>query len=172
MTTRHERERQRDADGRLLVVQTFEDVQDRRDQHEHDRQLPCAASPSPKTSREHDQRQSSGDDQCACEARDGIRSDAFDQLDLASGALRWKHRIDAPNDGPNGLAISGSQIYGATDTTAFALDAATGRVRWSHRLANGDGSECGARRSIRCVGDCANRWGRIYRFSSGKAILI
>ena len=57
-------------------------------------------------------------------------------LDARSGALLWKHTIDAPNDGPNGLTISGSRIYGATDTTAFALDAATGRVLWSRRLAS------------------------------------
>ena len=44
------------------------------------------------------------------------------------------HAFDAPNDGPNGLAISGSRIYGATDTTAFALDAATGRRLWARRL--------------------------------------
>jgi outer membrane protein assembly factor BamB len=57
-------------------------------------------------------------------------------LDVRSGALLWKHSIDAPNDGPNGLTISGSRIYGATDTTALALDAATGRVLWSRRLAS------------------------------------
>ena len=57
-------------------------------------------------------------------------------LDVRSGALLWKHTIDAPNDGPNGLAIAGSRIYGATDATALALDAATGRVLWSRRLAN------------------------------------
>jgi outer membrane protein assembly factor BamB len=57
-------------------------------------------------------------------------------LDAQSGALLWKHTFDAPNDGPNGLTIAGSRVYGATDTTAFALDAATGRLRWSRRLAN------------------------------------
>jgi outer membrane protein assembly factor BamB len=57
-------------------------------------------------------------------------------LDLRSGAPLWKHAIDAPNDGPNGLTISGSRLYGATDTTAFAVDATTGRPLWSRRLAN------------------------------------
>ena len=57
-------------------------------------------------------------------------------LDVESGALRWKHTFDAPNDGPNGLAISGSRVYGATDTTALALDAETGRLLWSRRLAS------------------------------------
>lgn len=55
-------------------------------------------------------------------------------LDVRSGALLWKDTLDAPNDGPNGLAISGSRLFGATDTTAFALDAATGHRLWSRRL--------------------------------------
>lgn len=57
-------------------------------------------------------------------------------LDARNGELRWKHRFAAPNDGPNGVAIAGRRVYGATDTTAFALDAATGRVLWTRRLAN------------------------------------
>jgi outer membrane protein assembly factor BamB len=55
-------------------------------------------------------------------------------LDAGSGALRWKATFKAPNDGPNGVSISGSRVYGATDTTVFALDAATGRRLWSRRL--------------------------------------
>jgi outer membrane protein assembly factor BamB len=57
-------------------------------------------------------------------------------LDLESGALRWKHAFAEPNDGPNGLTVSGSRVFAATDTTALALDAATGRLLWSRRLAN------------------------------------
>jgi outer membrane protein assembly factor BamB len=55
-------------------------------------------------------------------------------LDLRSGALIWKDTIKAPNDGPNGVSISGRRLYGATDTTAFALDAASGKRLWSRRL--------------------------------------
>jgi outer membrane protein assembly factor BamB len=57
-------------------------------------------------------------------------------LDVRSGALLWKHTVEAPNDGPNGVTIQGSRLYGATDTTAFALEAATGRLLWSRRLTN------------------------------------
>jgi len=57
-------------------------------------------------------------------------------LDERTGALRWTHRFAAPNDGPNGVAVSGSRLYTATDTTALALDAATGSTLWSRRLAN------------------------------------
>jgi outer membrane protein assembly factor BamB len=56
-------------------------------------------------------------------------------LDVRSGALLWKDSLKAPNDGPNGVSISGSRLYGATDTTVFALDAASGKRLWSRRLA-------------------------------------
>jgi len=55
---------------------------------------------------------------------------------VRNGALVWKRTFAAPNDGPNGLTVSGSRIYGATDTTALALDATTGRLLWSRRLTN------------------------------------
>jgi alcohol dehydrogenase (cytochrome c) len=55
-------------------------------------------------------------------------------LDVRTGALRWKDTIKAPNDGPNGVTVSGSRLYGATDTTVFALDAASGKRLWSRRL--------------------------------------
>lgn len=57
-------------------------------------------------------------------------------LDLRNGALLWEHTIAAPNDGPNGLAVSGSRVYAATDSAAFALDATTGRRLWSRHLTN------------------------------------
>ena len=57
-------------------------------------------------------------------------------LNARTGALRWKRRFAAPNDGPNGLALAGSRLYAATDTTAFALDAATGKRLWTRRLVN------------------------------------
>ena len=55
-------------------------------------------------------------------------------LDVRTGALLWKESIKAPNDGPNGVSVSGSRLYGATDTTVFALDAASGKRLWSRRL--------------------------------------
>ena len=55
-------------------------------------------------------------------------------LTLATGRLRWLRRFDAGTPGPNGLAVHGADIYGATDTSVFDLDAATGRVRWQRRI--------------------------------------
>ena len=55
-------------------------------------------------------------------------------LELETGTRRWLHRFRAPNPGPNGLAVAGGRVFGATDTTAFALSAATGRLVWQRRL--------------------------------------
>ena len=55
-------------------------------------------------------------------------------LDRATGKLRWVHRYRALNEGPNGLAVDGRRVYGATDSDAFALSAATGRQLWSRHL--------------------------------------
>ena len=57
-------------------------------------------------------------------------------IDAKSGALRWKHRFVAHNDGPNGVAVAGARVYGATDTTAFALSVSTGHLLWTRRLVN------------------------------------
>ena len=55
-------------------------------------------------------------------------------LDRTTGKLRWEHRFRAPNFGRNGLTYSSGSLYGATDTTAFALAAKTGRLLWARRL--------------------------------------
>lgn len=55
-------------------------------------------------------------------------------LDLTSGKLRWLHRFRAGNPGPNGLAVAGGRVYGATDTTVFALSRDRGRTLWQRRI--------------------------------------
>jgi len=55
-------------------------------------------------------------------------------LDAADGRPRWEHHFEAQNPGPNGLAVAGGSVYGATDTTVFALSTRTGRMIWSHRI--------------------------------------
>jgi outer membrane protein assembly factor BamB len=57
-------------------------------------------------------------------------------LDARTGQLRWAFRLEAPNDGPNGLAADGGRLFGASDTTVFALDRRTGRRLWGRRLTN------------------------------------
>jgi outer membrane protein assembly factor BamB len=56
-------------------------------------------------------------------------------LDLKTGRLRWRHHfVYATTPGPNGLAVAGGRVYGATSTNAFALSAATGKLIWSRRI--------------------------------------
>jgi outer membrane protein assembly factor BamB len=62
-----------------------------------------------------------------------LRSNVY-ALDRSTGTLRWAHRYRAGNDGPNGLAVDGNRVYGATDSDAFGLDAATGRELWRRHL--------------------------------------
>jgi outer membrane protein assembly factor BamB len=62
-----------------------------------------------------------------------LRSNVY-ALDRSSGALRWRQRYHARNDGPNGLAVDDGRIYGATDADAFALSASTGKELWRAHL--------------------------------------
>lgn len=62
-----------------------------------------------------------------------MKSNVF-ALDLKTGRVLWRRLFDAMNPGPNGLAVSGSRVYGATDASAFALDASTGHILWRHVL--------------------------------------
>ncbi len=55
-------------------------------------------------------------------------------LDARTGRIRWRWLQRAPNDGPNGLAVTATRVYGATDTSVFALDRRTGRRVWAKRL--------------------------------------
>lgn len=62
-----------------------------------------------------------------------LRSNVF-ALERSTGTLRWERRYNARNDGPNGLAVDGRRVFGATDTDAFALSIATGRELWRRHL--------------------------------------
>lgn len=55
-------------------------------------------------------------------------------ISLASGRELWRRKFAAPNDGPNGLTVRGGRVYGATDTTVFALAARDGARLWQRRL--------------------------------------
>ena len=66
-------------------------------------------------------------------------------LALSSGRLEWECRLDEAEKsgpGPNGVAVSGGAVYGASPTTVFALNAATGRAIWANRglLNSGEGT--------------------------------
>ena len=83
-----------------------------------------ASAQSPRT-------RSSAETWCIC--RTPRRASTHSTFEAARCSGRTPSK--APNDGPNGLTVSGSRLYGATDTTAFALDATSGKRLWSRRLA-------------------------------------
>jgi outer membrane protein assembly factor BamB len=66
-----------------------------------------------------------------------LRSNVY-ALDRGTGALRWARRYGARNDGPNGLAVDGGRVYGATDADAFALSAGTGEELWRRHLTSAE----------------------------------
>ena len=49
-------------------------------------------------------------------------------LDRDTGALKWKHAFNEPSIGPNGVSFGYGRLYGATETSTFALDPANGHV--------------------------------------------
>lgn len=60
-------------------------------------------------------------------------------LSLASGQLRWEYECDAPEKtgpGPNGVALVGGRVYGATNSAVFSLNAATGKPDWVTRASS------------------------------------
>jgi alcohol dehydrogenase (cytochrome c) len=66
-------------------------------------------------------------------------------LSLSSGALLWTYTVDEPEKsgpGPNGVAVTGTVVYGLSPTAAFALTAKTGKPIWVDRklLKKGEGT--------------------------------
>jgi outer membrane protein assembly factor BamB len=55
-------------------------------------------------------------------------------VDLASGKVLWTHKYDSADEGPNGVSVAGGTVFGATETSAFALDATTGKQLWIKKL--------------------------------------
>ena len=51
-------------------------------------------------------------------------------IDLETGQVKWSKDYNAPDVGPNGVAIGYDKIYGATSDFAFALDKDTGQEVW------------------------------------------
>ncbi|MFY9782428.1 MAG: PQQ-binding-like beta-propeller repeat protein [Acidimicrobiales bacterium] len=56
-------------------------------------------------------------------------------LSLATGKLLWSYIVNKPElsgPGPNGVAVVGGVVYGATPKSVFALSATTGQKVWSN----------------------------------------
>jgi outer membrane protein assembly factor BamB len=66
-------------------------------------------------------------------------------LSLVTGKQLWEFRVGVPvksGPGPNGVAVAGGTVFGASPTSVFALNAATGRTVWVNRdvLTKGQGT--------------------------------
>lgn len=60
-------------------------------------------------------------------------SDSVYAVNVKTGKQVWKHSVpasDSNGEGPNGVTLVGNQIYGETNTKAFALQASTGEQLW------------------------------------------
>jgi len=55
-------------------------------------------------------------------------------LAAGTGHELWRHSFSATSPGPNGIALADGRVFGATDSTAFALSAETGETLWTRRL--------------------------------------
>lgn len=51
-------------------------------------------------------------------------------IDLESGEVIWTKKYEDPSHGPNGVAVEGGHVFGATASEAFALDQKTGKEVW------------------------------------------
>ncbi len=55
-------------------------------------------------------------------------------IDFKTGKVRWTHKYNSANIGPNGVTVANGNVYGATSDSAFALEAATGKQLWIRKL--------------------------------------
>src|SRR5882757_2064467 len=55
-------------------------------------------------------------------------------IDFKTGAVRWTHKYNSPDTGPNGVNVVNGVVYGATESSAFALQAASGKQLWIKKL--------------------------------------
>jgi outer membrane protein assembly factor BamB len=66
-----------------------------------------------------------------------VSSDVY-AFALGDGRPLWRRIYAEPSVGPNGVAVVGGRVYGATATAAFAHDGRTGRQLWLRRLVAND----------------------------------
>jgi outer membrane protein assembly factor BamB len=62
-------------------------------------------------------------------------------LSFDSGKVLWTASFEEPTYGPNGVAVAGGLVFGATPKEAFALDQETGKKVWSVKLILNEKSE-------------------------------
>ncbi len=55
-------------------------------------------------------------------------------IDLHTGKVLWSNDLKTLAYGPNGLVVAGGEVFGTTETSAFALEQKTGKQLWSVSL--------------------------------------
>lgn len=55
-------------------------------------------------------------------------------INLRSGKILWTKKYSSLDAGPNGVTVAKGTVFGATDTSAFALRASTGKQLWIKKL--------------------------------------
>jgi glucose dehydrogenase/uncharacterized cupredoxin-like copper-binding protein len=55
-------------------------------------------------------------------------------IDFKTGAVLWMHKYNSPDVGPNGVNVVNGVVYGATESSAFALQASSGKQLWIRKL--------------------------------------
>jgi outer membrane protein assembly factor BamB len=55
-------------------------------------------------------------------------------IDLKTGQVLWTKDFNSMDNGPNGIVVADGEVFGATNTSAFALDQKTGAQIWSVSL--------------------------------------
>jgi outer membrane protein assembly factor BamB len=55
-------------------------------------------------------------------------------INLQSGKVLWTRKFNSTSVGPNGVTVADGMVFGATETSAFALQASTGKQIWSKKL--------------------------------------
>ena len=59
-------------------------------------------------------------------------------INLQTGKVLWTKKYDSTSIGPNGVTIANGVVFGATETSAFALQASTGKQIWIKKLIRND----------------------------------
>ena len=59
-------------------------------------------------------------------------------INLQSGRVLWTTKYNSASIGPNGVTVANGTVFGATQTSAFALRASTGKQIWSRKLTRND----------------------------------
>ena len=59
-------------------------------------------------------------------------------INLQSGKVLWTKKYNSTSIGPNGVTVANGTVFGATETSAFALQASTGKQIWIKKLIRND----------------------------------